>query len=472
MRGPRSLTGRVTLAAVGAVGGALAVAGIAVVLVAGQADRSALDRDLQQLVVRLGRPAARLTDELPAGRMPPAFGERDRTRPGPLDPGADRFARVILPAGTFTAGGAAVPNGFPVPVADGQARTVRAGGERWRTIVRALGGGERLQVAARLEPLESRQARLRLVVLAALAGALVATALATRSLARLALRPLARLRGAAGAVAETADLAVRVPEGEGPEEVDALAGDLNAMLGRLQEAAQGRETALRSARRFAADAGHELRTPLTSLRANLTTGSIDAATRDATRLTALVEQLQALARGEAGPPPSSEDVDLGELADAALAALRARHPGIDARLEAPQRGPFVPGEAESLRILIDNLLENAARHGRPDGTIVVTARPGDGGGTVLLVDDDGPGVPVAERGRVLERFARGDGAHGEGTGLGLAIARVQAARHRGGLTLGDSPLGGLRVRVTLAGTPAAGTATAPATRPPAQTLTG
>ena len=244
---------------------------------------------------------------------------------------------------------------------------MKAEGESWRTIVRQLPDGAQLQVAARLEPLEDRERRLRLVVLAALVGALLATAFVTRALARLALAPLERLRGTAGEVAETADLSRRVPAGEGPEEVDALAGDLNAMLERLEETAEGREAALASARRFAADAGHELRTPLTSLETNLATGSVDAARRDADRLTALVEQLQALARGEAGPPARVEDVDLGELADQVVLGARSRHPALQVRMEAPEVGPSVRGEAESLRMLLDNLVENAALHGRPDG---------------------------------------------------------------------------------------------------------
>ena len=118
-------------------------------------------------------------------------------------------------------------------------------------------------------------------MLAVLGAALIVTALVTRSLARLALAPLERLRSTAGEVAATADLDKRVPLGDGPEEVDALAGDLNAMLARLGDAAEGQRAALDSARRFAADAGHELRTPLTSLEANLAAGAVGAARGDA-----------------------------------------------------------------------------------------------------------------------------------------------------------------------------------------------
>ncbi len=100
-------------------------------------------------------------------------------------------------------------------------------------------------------------------------------------------------------------------------------------------------------------------------------------------------------------------------------------------------------------MLLDNLLENAACHGRPEGTVQVTVRPLEGAGAEMLVDDDGPGIPEGERDAVLERFARGSGGTGAGTGLGLSIAATQAVRHGGTLTLEDAPLGGLRVRVVV-----------------------
>jgi len=464
VRWPHSLSGRVTLAAVAAVGGALAVAGIAVVLASTRSDRNALDRDLTRLAQRLSGPAGGVVGQpraFPGGAGlvpgPPgadAFAAGGGRGGGPLDPGADRFARVVTAAGVTYSGGALVPARFPLPAASTTPRTVTVAGQDWRTVVRNLQGGARLQVAARMASLEARANRLRLVVIASLFGALLATALITRGLVAVALGPLERLRSTAGEVATTADLRVRVPSGGGPEEVDALAGDLNAMLGRLEESAQGREAALQSARRFAADAGHELRTPLTSLQANLATGSVEEARRDADRLAALVEQLQALARGEAGPPARVEPVDLGDLADAAIAALRMRHPDAHARLEAPASGPVVAGEPESLRMIIDNLLENAARHGRSGGTVEVTVARTGSAAAEILVDDDGPSIPVAEREAVLERFGRGSAAHGPGSGLGLSIAAAQAARHGGGLALEDAPLGGLRVRVTLGGAPA------------------
>jgi signal transduction histidine kinase len=460
MRLPRSLAARVTLAAVVAVGAALLVGGLAVVLAAERSDRDALDHELERLVQARRGPALRILG--PAGPGAPPLG-RGRIRgpggppfdpgggPPPLDPGSDRFVRVISPEGRATAAGATVPAGFPLVEPNGP-RTVTVAGRDWRTVTRRLPGGGTLQAAATLSPLQARATRLRRIVAIVAALALLATALAAGGLVRLALAPLRRLRLAAGQVADTADLSVRVPADDGPEEVRELAGDLNAMLGRLGASAAEREAALAAARRFAADAGHELRTPLTSLQANLSSlgaggGSqpaLTASQADARRLGALVEQLQALARGEAGAPAAPEEVDAAEVVDSALAGLRVRHPGVEASLEAPEPGPAVCGDAEGLRMLVDNLLENAARHGRADGRIAAAVSALPGGGARVTVDDDGPGIPAAERQAVLQRFVRGQGARGAGSGLGLAIAAAQAQRHGGTLRIEDSPLGGTR----------------------------
>jgi two-component system sensor histidine kinase PrrB len=475
LRGPKSLTGRVTLAATAAVAGALIVAGIAVVIATGQSDRADVDRQLRgfsEQVVRRAGPVYGAMPGPPGGPNGGPLGERggpggrggergaadgpggDRNGRGPLEPGSDSFARVLLAGGGAVSGGANVPAGFPVtPV--GKIETVSAGGQDWRTLVRPLGPDSRVQVAIGLGPLQERASRLLILVLAAIAGALVATALVTRYLARLALAPVQRLRLAADEVAATADLSVRVPDGNGPEEIDDLAEDLNAMLSRLELSADEREQALESARRFAADAGHELRTPLTSLKANLATGATVAATADADRLAALVDQLQQLARGESGPPRSIEPVDLGEAADACVVAAGKRHPDVTWTLEAPDSGPLVAAEAESLRMMLENLLENAALHGRPDGNVTVTAaatgpdKGPAGPEATLTVDDDGDGIPEADRERMLERFTRGEAARHPGTGLGLAIAAAQATRCGGSLQLSESPSGGLRLTVRL-----------------------
>ncbi|MBU6338047.1 MAG: HAMP domain-containing protein, partial [Acidobacteria bacterium] len=234
-----------TLAATAAVAGALIVAGIAVVIATGQSDRRDVDRQLRGFSEQVVRRAGPVYGAMPGppgdpeGGPPGQRGEGpggerggpdgpggDRNRRGPLEPGTDSFARVLLAGGEAVSGGANVPAGFPVtPV--GKIETVSAGGQDWRTLVRPLGPDSRVQVAVGLGPVQERASRLLILVLAAIVGALVATALVTRYLARLALAPLQRLRLAADEVAATADLSVRVPDGDGPEEIDDLAEDLN-----------------------------------------------------------------------------------------------------------------------------------------------------------------------------------------------------------------------------------------------------
>jgi two-component system OmpR family sensor kinase/two-component system sensor histidine kinase QseC len=109
----------------------------------------------------------------------------------------------------------------------------------------------------------------------------------------------------------------------------------------------------------------------------------------------------------------------------------------------------VRGDADQLRILLTNLVENALRHVPPGrGVIDVKAGLADDGRPLLQVVDNGPGIPPAERERVFDRFYRGEhGAGTQGSGLGLAIVKAVAQRHRAEVSLHDAPGGGLDVRV-------------------------
>jgi signal transduction histidine kinase len=131
-------------------------------------------------------------------------------------------------------------------------------------------------------------------------------------------------------------------------------------------------------------------------------------------------------------------------------AARTRHPEVTIESELPAAGPVVHGDADGLWRVIENLLENAARHGRPGGHARLRVSA-DGAGAEILVEDDGPGIPLAERERVIRRFARGQNAAAGGSGLGLAIVEAEARRHGGTLTLSASELGGLLARVTIRG---------------------
>jgi two-component system sensor histidine kinase PrrB len=315
--------------------------------------------------------------------------------------------------------------------------------------------------AAPLGPVQARAATLRdRVVVAGVLGVL-ATLLVAFVLVGPVLRALGRLRRTAAEVAATADLATRVDATDGPEEIRELSRTLNAMLARLETADAERRAALEATRRFAADAGHELRTPLATIGAGVQTlhehpelageeraAAFDDVRQEHRRVVALLESLQTLARGDAAGRLERERVDLVELVEEAVAAVRrTAPPGTTIELHAPPalvREAWPPG----VRIAVENLLRNAVVHGRPGAGTVAIAVAEDAGEVRITVDDDGPGIPAADRDRRRERFARGTGS-ASGSGLGLAIVEQQAGLHDGRLELGESPAGGLRARLVL-----------------------
>ncbi len=382
-----------------------------------------------------------------------------------------RLDSVLRATGTslrLTVGGASIaPIGSPPPTPTSKRdglRTLEAAGRRYRVYTTSLRdpglGFARLEVATRIERTERRQRELdRELELYGGLALLVAAAL-TFAFASLLLRPLRRLRRVTASIANDDDLDRRAPQA-GPRELRALARSFDAMLTRLARSSADRERALEATRRFAADAGHELRTPLTSVQANLSTlrrhpeldaqrrgALLDDALAEQHRLVALLDGLQALARGDAAPLEHGV-VDVAELAEQSVEAARARHPATTWAVALPAEPVEVDGWGPGLRLVADNLVENAARHGRAGGRVRV-ALERRGGEVELVVEDDGPGVPAADRERVFAPFARVAGTTADGSGLGLALVAQQAGHHGARVTLDASPaLGGARVRVRL-----------------------
>ncbi|WP_156902269.1 sensor histidine kinase [Azohydromonas australica] len=276
---------------------------------------------------------------------------------------------------------------------------------------------------------------------------------------RAGLAPLARLRREVENRAPT-DLAPLHIE-QAPRELQSLARALNELLGaaRRNVAAQ---------KRFIGDAAHQLRTPLAGLKSQTELalqGCADAELRarlervhqSATRSAHLVNQLLTLARAE----PESllvqdrSPVDLRQLARELTAELvpRALRAGVDLGLDpAMEQGDTaaVPVLANGLllREALSNLIDNAIRYAGRGAEVTVRVRR-EGAQAVAEVEDNGPGIPVAERERVFERFVRGTNT-GDGCGLGLAIVREIVERHAGEVRLEDSAGGsGLRVVVRL-----------------------
>lgn len=339
--------------------------------------------------------------------------------------------------------------------------TFTSDGVRYRAYVtrlrdRSLGGLARLELTTRLTALEDRQSRLERRLALLVAAALAVSALLVFFASGVLLRPLRRLRRATAEIAGEQDLDQRVRDDSGPRETRELASSFNAMLARLSRSAADRERAIEATRRFAADAGHELRTPLTAIEARLSAlarhpdqpeekraAMAAEALEQQHRLVALLDGLQALARGDASP--ATERIDLGDVADAALASARDRHPTTTWLADVPSGAVPVDAWEPGVRSLLDNLIENAVRHGRRDGSVAVSLH--DGPLPELVVEDDGPGIPEAERERIFEAFVRLADA-GEGSGLGLALVAQQARVHGATVDVDRSEmLGGARFTV-------------------------
>jgi two-component system sensor histidine kinase PrrB len=449
----RGLRGRLTLGVTTVLAVVLVVAGV---IVARDVDRS----ERQVLDDRLRR-TAELSRATAVTAVQQGLPDGDRRLDAVLRATRSSLRLAIGDSVLLDSGVALDAHGRP-PLG---LATATIGGDRYRTYAETLrdpglGGLVRLEVATSLSDLERRRTALRRRLALIGAAVLLVAAAGTWLAADLVLRPLRRLRAAAAGIETEGDLERSVPV-RGPAELRALAGSFNAMLRRLARSADDRNRALDATQRFAADAGHELRTPLTSVQATLSTiarhPEIDAEQRtglardalaEQRRLVELLDDLQALARGDAAPIERS-DVDLAEIVDASVGAVAARHPRTTLTADAPDDPVAYRGWEPGLRILVDNLVENAARHGRPDGRVRVTLHAAvNGQGPSIDVEDDGPGIPASERERVFEPFRRIDGADAHpGSGLGLALVAQQARLHDADVTVGDSSLGGALLRV-------------------------
>lgn len=275
-----------------------------------------------------------------------------------------------------------------------------------------------------------------LLSLAALGAFLIA---ATLLQLRLGLRPLGRLRESLAAV--RAGRLARVPEDQ-PSELREVVAELNDLL-------DENAAALARARGHVSNLAHSLKTPLATLSLRLGEPGRDP---DGA-LGELVAQIDRgirhhLGRARAASPgaPGQPQVALG-LAVAELAAVLGRihvERGIEAELAvAPDLA--VKCDPQDLDEMLGNILDNAWKHAAT--RIRVAARAADGG-VALTIDDDGPGLPPLALEQAMVPGLRLD-ERGDGHGFGLPIARELAELHGGALALGPSPLGGLRVTLTL-----------------------
>lgn len=288
---------------------------------------------------------------------------------------------------------------------------------------------------------------------AAAALAFTIAAVAARRLTRWALRPVAELDAATEAIAAGRMTARTAATGPGPSELRRLEVRFNAM-------ADAVAAALERQRAFVADASHELRTPLAVLSLRLEnlhphlgtagTEEYERAMEEMDRLGALLDDLLALARVEAGTPAVAEPVDLVAELRPRLAAWEEVASARDVTLRAELPSQLVATcPPETAGRIADIAIDNAIKFA-PGGGVVTVGLSADGESTVLRVTDDGPGLDPEELAAARNRFWRSP-RHGnvEGSGLGLAIADELARSANGGLALLPADPHGLTVELRL-----------------------
>ena len=267
-----------------------------------------------------------------------------------------------------------------------------------------------------------------------------------------ALRPIARLTSWVRAHPQDTHPQHGRPPHSGVREADELSDAIASLNQRTG-------SALTTARDFASAAVHELRTPLTAMRTNLDVlrthelqaedrhellADVDRAQR---RIESTLTALEQLAMGELATRDAMRPTDLADLCD--LAAGDASRTGLAVDLDVDP-DLVITGFPAGLRLLLDNALTNAKRHGKATSATISAHRIA-ADHVVLTIDDNGSGVPEAERAAVFERFARGSTAAAGGSGLGLALVAQQAALHGGTAHFETSRLGGARLVVDLKG---------------------
>lgn len=353
------------------------------------------------------------------------------------------FYTLILPAGTplasaIDAGSSRIGRYLAASLTERYPGAVFIDGSQWpaNLLVRVADRDDLLQITV---PRDRLYTSMVFVVLSWMVG----TALLTLAIAMLFLRnqvrSLRRLAIAAEAFGRGLDVPTFRPQGA-TEVRQAAAAFLNMRQRMQRQIAQRTE--------MLAGISHDLRTPLTRMRLELEllgdSEDVRGLTSDVAEMLKMVEAYLGFARGEGDEP--AQLTDLMRLLAETIAT--ARREGTEITLAGPDTLTAAL-RPDALRRCIANLIANGARHGTHVWVTVLAGRTTD-----IIIDDDGPGIPEAERDAVLQPFVRLDNSRNASTGgigLGLTIARDILLSHGGSLTLETSPQGGLRARCSLPG---------------------
>jgi signal transduction histidine kinase len=374
------------------------------------------------------------------------------------------FTQILTPAGRLEMssgpGAPALPAAALRTIREGRFVSLPAAQERpaLRAFVLPVTEGQHLfvVVGSSMAQVSRTLASLRLLLMAAGPAALALACLAAWLLAGAALRPVERMRREADAIS-VSQSGRRLPVPAANDEVARLGRTLNSLLGRLQDAAD-RE------KRLLDDASHELRTPLSILKAELDLtlsrtrepAELEAALRSASeetdRLARLAEDLLVLSRARAGGLGIHRmSTPVRDLLGRACSGHQTRARERGARIEWLAPAVEIPVDPMRLRQALDNLLDNAIRHGLQAGGLIRVEAAVSGEVATVVTENSGPGFARDMLPRAFEPFVRGgrDGTPEHGAGLGLAIVQAIAQAHGGTATAENMP-GGARVTMTLA----------------------
>jgi signal transduction histidine kinase len=431
----RSLRARITLVSTAIVAATLVVGALVFVLVlrtvlVGEVGAAA-ERDLEQIETEFAN----------TGALESFDADDDEI-----------FVQVTDSSGALLAGSDALDS-RPVPLADDDdPQTVRLPDDDAAYLVATEEVDDITLAAGRtLETVDESVSTVAWLLAAAVPLLMAVVALLTWIVVGRALSPVERMRREVDAVTATS-LDRRIKDPGRADEIGRLARTMNTMLDRL-------DTSQRAQRQFVSDASHELRSPLASLRQYAEVAQAhpdrmsledlsEAVLDEGARLERLVRGMLLLAQvTERSLQATGRAVDLDDLM---LAEARRLRDTMALAIDAAGVGPArVHGDETLLGQVVRNLVDNAAQHALSRVSLSLRV---EGDAAVLTVEDDGHGVPEAERDRVFERFVRLDASRARasgGTGLGLAIVRETVQAHGGSVQVLAGALGGARFEVRL-----------------------
>ena len=490
-----SLRGRLLIGLIGLTAIFLVVMGVVSSLVLGHLQQSQFNNDLTLSARQPLTSLVKGADGLAAAYLSPRTGDY-----GELTPSTGPAAEMSAYLGALSGKSATqvydylhsrAAQGVPFDLTVSGQPTLRV---VWRTLQVSLADAAVGDVSAPIgrnfilvgRPVRDISSQVSGLVIAELitGGALLALLAACGSwLIGRGLAPLNRMASTADLITSNGDLTARMSDPDDRQEIGRLAGAINTMLDRIQQAFSARLRSEQKVRQFAADASHELRTPLTTIRGYaelyrqgaLGPGELPNAMRrieqEADRMSRLVAELLELARLDRESSLDLTETDLAALAVDAVADARAVEPDRPVSADVP---PSLVATADEPRIrqVLAYLLGNVRAHTPPGTPVIVRVFPA-GGGAVLEVSDAGPGMSPQDAARAFDRFhrgARGGGADDRppagagtgagpgagpgagaggsaGSGLGLSNVQAIAAAHGGYARLQPAPGAGTTVHL-------------------------